>query len=99
MAEKQKVSYEIRTIDQPQTLVLERPASLHFINVSQIIGNTLTINQDYTLQCYRDFVSGVATFPSELILNNNSNEQDTTVYRISGTPNEFICKIIIKYLD
>jgi len=96
---REKITYEIKTIDQPQTLVLSSPAEVTFINVSQIVGNLLTINSDYTLQCFRDYVSGVATFPFELKLKNNYGEEDKTQYVINGTPNEFILKVIIKYYE
>jgi len=99
MAEKKKVKWEVRTYDQSGTIVLNNPAEVRFINVSQIIGNIVTINQDYTLQCTRDFISGVATFPNELILKTNQDEEDTTQYTIQGTNNEFILKVICKYYE
>lgn len=92
-----KVKFEIKTFDQSGTLVLNSPAEVTFVNVSQIIGNTVTINQAYTLGTVRDEISGAGTFPSSLVLRTNEGEIDETVYSIQGTNNEFILKAIIKY--
>ena len=93
----QKIKYEFKVIDQPGTLVLEQPAQVKFINVSLVPGNTVTINQVYTLGTAAENISGLAQFPAELDLSNNNAEEDTTNYQINGTPNEFKLIAILKY--
>jgi hypothetical protein len=84
------------------TLVFENPASLKFVLVGNGgLADQAIINNVYRLDPLNNFVTGLAKNPYELILNNNINEIDKTVYTIrinNPTINTIILKVIVKYL-
>jgi len=81
------------------TLVLENPASIKFV-LTGTGGATdfCVINNLYNLQPIGSAVIP-PRLPYELILNNNFNEIDKTIYtiRINSALNSIQLKIIIKY--
>jgi hypothetical protein len=94
--------YEVShpTIDQNRTLVLDNPASIKFVvEGGSIAGNQqfVTINEQIALQPYTDTLTGIAQAPYQLILDNNSDELDTTQYQVK-VPAGAILKIICKYI-
>ena len=101
-SKKQKIKYEFfifagDTVNPKQyNLKVENPAEVRFLYTSTIATGICIINQVYTLQTYRETNLGVASFPFELILKNNLDEIDTTIYQILITPNTEV-RIICKY--
>lgn len=100
---KKKIRYEFYNYDSPignvtsRTLVLNNPASVKFIGTDAVAGNSLTIiNNSYKLQSVIDFVGGTAIYPYELILDNNIDEEDFTIYTIIMKPSSQL-KVIAKY--
>ena len=96
-AKKIKVRYEFYTFNQNATLVLEDPAEIQFKNISTIVGATIILNNSFTLNSVKDNNSGIATFPSELILKNNDNEIDVTSYTIINPAGEGVLSVVVKY--
>lgn len=94
--------YEVThpSIDQNRTLVLSNPASIKFIAEGTSIAgfnNFIQINEQISLQPYTDTLTGIATAPYELLLENNSDEFDITQYQVR-VPAGAILKIICKYI-
>lgn len=86
-------------IDQNRTLVLSNPASIKFIVEGTSIAsfnNFVTINEQITLQPYTDTLTGIATAPYELLLENNDREYDVTQFQVK-VPAGAVLKIICKY--
>jgi hypothetical protein len=82
------------------TLVLDNPASVKFLYVGNGGANdTIVINNVYTLEPLRNFLLNTSNNPYELILNNNINEIDKTIYSITinGISPSCLLKIIVKY--
>jgi hypothetical protein len=100
MAEKTKVYYEFRTVDRDTTLVLDRPASITF----QVLGTgtqDITINNTYIIRGRSDSLGGTRKYNWELVLTNNVNEIDVTIYTIRwpNTPPNDVVTLIIKYYE
>lgn len=101
---KTKVYYEVfevshPLVDQNKTLVLSNPASIKFIvEGASIAGFNLfvKINEQITLQPYTDTLTGIASAPYQLLLENNDNELDVTQYQVQ-VPAGAVLKIICKY--
>lgn len=86
-------------IDQNRTLVLSNPASIKFIVEGTSIAsfnNFVTINEQINLQPYTDTLTGIATAPYELLLENNDREYDVTQFQVK-VPAGAVLKIICKY--
>jgi hypothetical protein len=86
-------------IDQNRTLVLSNPASIKFIVEGTSIAsfnNFVTINEQITLQPYTDTLTGIATAPYTLLLENNDQEYDVTQFQVK-VPAGAVLKIICKY--
>lgn len=87
---KQKVRYEFYNFENSAignvaqfNLKLEDPASVKFEFVSFLPGTQIaTINKIYNLDSILNTNNGTAVFPSQLILENNSDEIDSTIYSI-----------------
>ena len=102
---KIKIYYEVfevthPLIDQNRTLVLSNPASIKFIAEGTSIAsfnNFITINEQISLQPYTDTLTGIATAPYQLLLENNSDEIDETQYQVK-VPAGASLKIICKYI-
>lgn len=83
------------------TLVLDNPASIRFIATG---GGTpfdkVTINNAFNLVPIGYTFVGNPNYPYELILDNNSNEVDKTIYtiRIESPANTIDLNVIVKYL-
>ena len=98
--DKIKVFYEFRILQGNQTLILEKPAQVTF----QLIGDPpplatqCTINNTYNLIGRVEAYNLNFKFPFEVVLNNNDNENDVTIYniRFSGYLGGFLY-VIIKY--
>ena len=98
----QKVRYEFFRFSgngvltgQTYTLKLEQPAEIKFIATGGPLGGVI-INKNYVLEVYRRTTIGAATNLPELILSNNVNEIDVTIYTIVVTADCF-CNVICKY--
>jgi hypothetical protein len=98
-----KIYYEVfevshPSLDQNKTLVLSTPASIKFIAEGTSIAGFdkfITINQNINLQPYTDTLTSIATAPYQLLLENNSDEQDETQYQVlvpAGAKLKIICK-------
>jgi len=108
MEKTQNIRYEFYSYEAGPTgtfnttLVFENPASLKFVLCGNGgLGDEAIINNIYRLNALNTFISGVAKNPYELVLNNNLNEVDKTVYTIrinNPTINTIILKVIVKYL-
>ncbi len=86
-------------IDQNKTLVLSNPASIKFIVQGASIAGFnkfVTINEQMNLQPYTDTLTGIASAPFELLLENNNRELDVTNYQVN-VPAGAVLKIICKY--
>ena len=95
--ERIKVRYEFMEFNTPATLVLNEPASLHFINVSPAVGQTIIINNTFILDRFIEQQAGTSINPAELKLDNNDNEQDETNYTIRFPAGDGLLKVIVKY--
>jgi hypothetical protein len=85
-----------------QTLVLNNPASVKFVYVGNGgVNDRIVINNVYTLEPLRNFLLNTSINPYELILNNNIDEIDKTIYSIQifGTTAGCMLKVIVKYYD
>jgi len=102
MEKKQKVTYEIITVDGTgningitQTVKLSNPAGIKFVCLSFGIGARATINNNFQLQAYKDSINPLTGLePYELNLTNNENEIDVTQYTVKT---DCIVRIICKY--
>lgn len=94
-SKKIPVRWEFYEFNQSRVLVLEQPAEVIFQNLSTIVGNEITINNQITLQTLKDNLSGIATKPWELALKNNDCEIDETRYQINLT--DGVLRVIVKY--
>lgn len=86
-------------IDQNRTLVLSNPASIKFIVEGVSIASFnrfVTINEQINLQPYTDTLTGIATAPYQLLLENNEQEIDVTQFQVN-VPAGAVLKIIAKY--
>ena len=98
------ISYETGTTGNFQTtLVLNKPASIRFIltGTGGSTGDFCIINNSYNLQpIFIPSPGPSRIYPSELILDNNINEIDNTIYsiRIVSALNTIQLKIVVKYL-
>jgi len=84
----QKVRYEFFTYSGQVGVIatqinvkIENPASVKFI-FEGAAGSFAVINKTFLLSPVIDTNNGTAVYPSELILNNNLNEIDTTIYQL-----------------
>ena len=99
---KTKIVYEFMqfycptaTTNFQQTLVLINPASVKFYNTSGNPLGMVIINNNFNLGSPTAPI-GTNPYPTNLILDNNINEIDETIYQInliSGTS----LKVIVKY--
>lgn len=97
--ERQKVRYEFYVFESTastrinQTLVLDNPISVKFINVSSTINSQVIINNSYYLNPYKFLGNPLGgQYPFELVLNNNLNEFDVTTYAIRS---DFLTKLVV----
>lgn len=87
------------SIDQNRTLVLSNPASIKFLVEGVSIASFnrfVTINEQINLQPYTDTLTGIATAPYQLLLENNEQEIDVTQFQVN-VPAGAVLKIIAKY--
>lgn len=109
LIKRQKIKYEFFTYETgptgnfTTTLVLNNPASVKFVltGTGGSTGDFCIINNAYNLQPIFIPTPGPSRiYPSELVLNNNLNEIDTTVYtiRVLCVLNTIQLKIVVKYL-
>jgi len=103
---RQNVRYEFFSFETGPTglfnttLVLNNPASVKFVLTGTGgAPDYCVINNLYNLQPIGSAIIP-PVYPFELILNNNINEIDTTVYtvRILSPGNSIQLKIVVKYL-
>jgi len=79
--ETKKTRVEYLSYSTNQTIVLEEPAEVIFINTGAV-GDRVVINNNLILSSTLATNSGVAQFPSTFTIKNNANEVDTTNYTI-----------------
>jgi hypothetical protein len=77
----QKIRFETKVIEENQTLVLDKPAGVQFINQGAA-GQLVTINQSIVLSPVIDFQAGAPFNPYSLNMPMNSRELDLTDYQI-----------------
>ena len=102
MEKKQKVTYEVITVDGTAningittTVKLSNPAEVRFICLSFGVGARATINNTFQLQAYMFSINPVTAIePYELYLKNNENEIDVTQYTVKT---DCVVRIICKY--
>jgi len=101
MVKKIKVKYEFKLYDRNQTIVLNNPSQVQFINISNVPGGLVIINNFLTLNSVRDSITGFGPppNPSQITLNNNTDEEDTTNYTCQFPANEGILLVIAKYYE
>jgi len=78
---KIKTRTEFYFFNRNQTIVLEEPAEVIFINCSALPDRVI-INNNLTLDTTLATNSGVAQFPSSFTIKHNPNEIDVTNYTI-----------------
>lgn len=97
---KIKTRVEYLSFSTNQTLVLEEPAQVIFINTGAL-NDFVVINNNFTLSSLAATNNGTAQYPSTFTIRNNSNEIDATIYTIrffSTAPvTNFQLKVIVKY--
>jgi len=99
MAEKTRVYYEFRTVNQDGNIIIDKPASITFqLFAGAGLGYRVNINGAFFLIPRADSLNAPYLLPWELTLNNNENEVDVTNYyvRFTGTPTLLL---IIKYFE
>lgn len=79
--ETKKTRVEYFSYSTNQTIVLEEPAEVIFINTGAV-ADRVVINNNLILSSTLATNSGVAQFPSTFTIKNNINEVDTTNYTI-----------------
>lgn len=92
--EKTEIIYEFKEYTETQTLVLNNPAEITFINQGTI-GGVITINNVLQLSPTVQVISGIADYLDRIILKPNLNEIDTSNYNIKipfGGKLVVICK-------
>ena len=95
---KTEVIYEFKEVTESQTLVLNNPAEVTFINQG-IGGGIVTINNVIQIQTSGNVIAGIGDFFDRVTLKNNVNEVDTTDYNVRmpvGTKLIVICKYFRK---
>lgn len=75
-------------------LKVENPCEIRFIHESTG-GTFANINNVFTLSNLKDYISGVALMPYELVLTNNQDEIDVTSYSLQLTGGQ--CYVVCKY--
>ena len=97
--EKIFIKNEVFTITQNQTLVLNNPAQVTFLN-NGLPGEYVLINNSLIIYPFRDVLTGTADAPANFTLQNNGGEVDTTNYQVifpTGAGNlTVICKYYVK---
>lgn len=92
--EKQEIIYEFKEFTESQTLVLNNPAEVTFINQG-VGGGVITINNVINLITSAQVVQGVGDYLDRIVLKPNLNEIDTTDYNVKipvGSKLVVICK-------
>lgn len=92
-----KTRIEYNSYNTNQTLVLDNPAEVIFINAGAT-GDRVVINNNLILSSTLATNNGTAQFPSRLEVKMNSNEVDSTNYviRFVGTADPRLY-VIVKY--
>jgi len=91
---KQEVIYEFKEYTETQTLVLNNPAEVTFINQG-VGGGVVTINNVINIQTSANVIAGIGDYFDRITLRPNLNEVDTTDYNVKipiGTKLIVICK-------
>lgn len=91
--------FVFEAIKGSQTLVLEKPAEITFINTGGGIADAVIINNNFRLSSTFATNSGVATHPNTLYLKNNNYEIDVTTYTIRVLGATAQCQVVVKYFD
>ena len=93
-----EIKNEVFTITQNQTLVLNNPAQVTFLNNGKTLEYVL-INNSLIISPFVDVLSGIAKSPANFSIQNNSNEIDSTNYQIvfpTGAGNlTVVCKYFV----
>jgi hypothetical protein len=92
-----KTRVEYLSFSTNQTLVLEEPAQVIFMNTGAA-SDRVVINNNLILSSIAATNGGTAQFPSTFTIKNNANEVDTTNYtiRFVGTADPRLY-VMIKY--
>ena len=91
---KQEVIYEFKEYTETQTLVLNNPAEVTFINQG-VGGAVIVINNVINLTPSEQVVQGIGDYQDRIVLRPNINEVDTTDYNVKipvGSKLVVICK-------
>lgn len=89
----QNIRNEFLIISSDQELDLENAIEIEFINV----GDTdVVINNVYQLSRLVNVIGGTTNFDYKLLLKNNLNEIDVTLYRIRFVLNIFNKRLIVR---
>lgn len=76
-----KTRTEFYFFNRNQTIVLEEPAEVIFINVGSA-GDRIVINNNFTMDSTQSTNAGTAQFPNIYTIKRNPNEVDVTNYTI-----------------
>ena len=95
-----KTRIEYFSYSTNQTIVLEEPAEIIFINTGAV-ADRVVINNNLILSSTLATNNGTAQFPSSLTIKMNPNEIDTTNYiiRFVGTTDPRLYVIVKYYVD
>jgi hypothetical protein len=91
---KQEIIYEFKEYTETQTLVLNNPAEVTFINQG-VGGGIVTINNVINIQPSANVIAGIGDYQDRITLRPNLNETDTTDYNVKipvGSKLVVICK-------
>jgi hypothetical protein len=91
---RQQVIYEFKEYTETQTLVLNNPAEVTFINQG-VGGSVITINNVILIQPSGNVIAGIGDYQDRITLRPNLNETDTTDYNVKipvGSKLVVICK-------
>jgi len=90
---------EVYLVDQDKDLNLGAPASVEFLNISQIAGRNVVINGSITLGPIRSVIDGSGTFPATHRPQVNNFELDLTPYTVRFNPKNSggVLQVIVKY--
>lgn len=92
-----KTRTEFFRYDRNQTIVLEEPAEVIFMNLGAA-GDRITINNVFTLDSHQSVTSIGAQFPYMYTIKRNPNEVDATTYIIKfNAPGDPRLIVIAKY--
>jgi len=100
--ERKKIKWEIIQLSAAGKVLIPRGAIevRFFYNFAGVAAQLVTINNAYLLNSFSQFTGGVQiSYPYELILINNTGEQDETEYYVKMGPNSLVTVLYKYYID